>query len=104
MIAQLVTAVMVAVAPIAVEASPPVKAEVARVVTVAAASSDPLPAGRVVWTWYDPHTPGLLGMPIGPPCWGLAVIPRFSFKTYTACVPEGVWKNHRLGSWYGPSD
>jgi hypothetical protein len=100
MIAQLMTAVMVAVAPIAVEASPPVKAEAARVEAAAVG----LPPGRVIWRWYDPHTPGFLGMPIGPPCWGLVIQPRFSFKQYSECVPEMDWRNHSIGTWFGPSD
>lgn len=103
MITKAIVSVMIALSPVIASATPTAQHEVARVEKIAAASRG-LPAGRVIWRWYDPHTPGLLGMPIGPACWGLVIQPRFSFKQYSECVPEADWKAHPMGTWFGPSD
>jgi hypothetical protein len=56
--------------------------------------------GVVMQTWYESATPeGILRMPTGPECYGLAIDTGNIFAT-KICVPKEVWDRYGLFSYY----
>lgn len=59
---------------------------------------------RVIWRWHDAHRPGFLGLPIGPPCWGVTVfgVGQTDFDGSSFCTNEVAWRAHPIGTaWEG---
>lgn len=59
---------------------------------------------RVIGKWYEAHRKGFLGLPIGPPCWGVTVyqIGVTDLDGSSFCTTEAAWKAHPWGSsWEG---
>jgi hypothetical protein len=60
---------------------------------------------RIVWKWYDAHTPvGFLHLPIGPACYGLTIMQAgvTDFDGYSICTDKLTWERHVIGSpWFG---